>query len=102
MGLAHCRFLATRPQSLECVFADRLQHREADAASASRLTDEQALVHQDAERPGKIEITGGIGNGFRLLRSKAAQKNAQPAEKALLVLMEKVVAPVDRICQRPL
>ena len=75
------------------VLADRLEHPEA----AARPAAQEALVD---ERLQLVEV--GVADGLGRLEREAAGEDGEPAEQALLLLVEQVVAPLDRRPQRAL
>ena len=80
-------------QPLGGVFADR---RKEEEASFRRLPQE-ALLDQRAQ---SVEV--GVANLLGRVDVEAPGEDRQPAEQLLLVVGEKVVAPVDRRAERSL
>ena len=92
MPPAQFSLLAARGQALPGVLADRLQHPEALAR-----VPEEALVDQRLEG---VQI--GLGDLLCGLQRAAAGEDGQSGEQPLLVLLQQLVAPLDRRAQRPL
>jgi hypothetical protein len=78
--------LSRVPEVLRGVLANRLEHPVTLARMAN-----QTLVD---ERLQRVEI--GLRDRLGGFESAAAEEDGEPAEEALLVLGEQVVAPLDR------
>ena len=87
-------------QPLECVLADRVEHREARLAVNAAARDDQALVaqrRQEAES-GFVVTEHGSGGSER----DPAGEDRELLQRRLLDRFEQRVAPVDRRNERPL
>ena len=77
-------------EQLARVLADRLEHAEALAVGA-----DEALVDERAER---VEISAA--HLLDRLERAAPDEDGEPAEERLLVVVEELDAPADRVAQR--
>ena len=95
--------LAFGLEPLERVLPDRLEQAEARlAVGAVRLADE-ALVDERGETLEDLpEVHLVAADGVGDLQRAAAREDAEPRQQRLLGRLEQVVAPVDRVAQRPL
>ncbi len=78
---------------LQAELADRLEHAEATA----RPPPEEAPLDESLD-----QVEGRVANRLGRLEVKTLGKDRQVGEKALLVWIEEVVAPLDRRPQRAL
>jgi hypothetical protein len=89
---------------LERVLTQGLQHYEARLGVEAftlldkTLADECANAVEDVE----TEVAGGIANPHGGRKRPAADKDAEPPEKHLLLSRKQIVAPCDRRAQGPL
>ena len=95
--------LAGRVELLERVLADRLEHPEARlAVGVLAQPQQQALLDE------RVEVFEGVARAVRVadgrgrLEPEAADEDGQAPEQRLLPLEQQVVAPGDRVAQRPL
>ena len=77
-------------KELASVLADRLEHAEAHAVGAH-----EALVDERAE---SVEISAA--HVLHRLERAAPDKDGEASEQRLLVLVEELDAPIDRVAQR--
>ena len=95
--------LAGRLELLERVLADRLEHPEARlAVGVFAQPQQQALLDQRVEVFEHVGRAVGVADRGRGLEPQAADEHAQAPEQRLLPLEQQVVAPGDRVAQRPL
>ena len=84
--------------------ADRLEHRQARAGRTGVDLTHQALVHQRAEpveHVDPVEALHAPRDGLDRFEGGAGE-HGEEREQPLLVGGEQLVAPVDRVAQRPL
>ena len=97
--------LAGAVHAVQRVLPDRLEHREARVAVVVHLDPDEALLGEALE-PGKdverCRVPWERAQGLGRLQVAAAREDPQPREQAAILVVEQVVAPVDRAAQRPL
>src|SRR3712207_3250851 len=97
MPIAHQRVLSGLRQQIDGVLADRLEHDEARLDTSPRLVADQAVVEQRRERYQDVEAFAADRLGG--LEREAAAEDGDPSEQPLPVVIEKLVAPLDRIAK---
>src|SRR6185436_8967356 len=75
--------------------ADRLQHCQTRRAFSFRLTQE-AFAYKRFE---KIDRSWRASYGLSRFECAAADENGQPTERALFILVEKIVTPLNCVAQ---
>ena len=80
---------------------DGLEHAVARLLAAL-IDAHQALVDQRAEAVEDVQLSGRVHHGVRRLEGPAADEDAEASKERLLPGREQVVAPGDRVAQRPL
>ena len=100
---ADCRLLAPGREAVGAVLLDRLKHPEARLATCLE-PEQHALVDQGRDRLEEVRVdpAGSVHNGRRRVERATPDEHRQQPEQPLLVLGEQVVAPRDRVAQRPL
>jgi hypothetical protein len=91
--------VATGGQPLQRKLADRLQHGVARRRPVLGAPH-QALVDQHGQSVQDVAVA--VDHGLGGVQRPAAGEHPEPPEERLLCLAEEVVAPGDRIAQRPL
>src|SRR5918912_1458338 len=94
--------LAARPQAVQRILTNRLEHGDTWRVVALRRPEEQALGEERGEGI-QYRLRGGVCRGAdRLDRIErgAACEDRQAREEPLLVRRQQFIAPVDRRAQR--
>ena len=96
--------LAGKRATAPGILPDRLQHREARLAVRAVLLPQQALVDQrrDAVEDVQAEVAIRVADRLGRLERAASDEDREATEEALLLIVEQVVAPGDRVAERPL
>ncbi len=106
----HLLRLAARYQALQSVLSDRLQHRKTRLSlpTLRRFGQryQQAVVYQRRQPLQDVASLGfvraGAAHGFRRFQGAPTGEDGEAPEQRLLADVEEVVAPGDRVAQRPL
>ena len=97
VALAHDLGVGPRREPLGGVGAHGLEHQQPGRLVRTSAAHQEALGDQPVER-----VQVGAGDGLRRLHGGAAGEDPEAREARLLVVVEQVVAPVDRRAQRSL
>ena len=79
-------------ESFGGIRADGGEHREALAISANETAVDERCEH--------VEV--GAAHGFGRIQPELARKDAQTGEEILLLVVQELVAPGERVTQRPM
>ena len=97
MALANRLGIDPGREALARVRAHHLEHHQPGGPVGARAAYQEALGDEAIEH---VEV--GAGDVLRRLDRRAAGEHSKAGEALLLVVVEQVVAPVDRRAQRPL
>jgi len=97
VALAHDLGVGPRREPLRGVGAHGLEHQQPGRLVRTSAAYQEALRDQPVEG-----VQVGAGDSLRRLDRGAAGEDPEAREARLLVVVEQVVAPVDRRAQRPL
>jgi hypothetical protein len=99
MDLVRRVVLGAFVQLLQRVLADRLQHGEAGFTIRSGLVPQQALLAQPLHPTEGVERAVMVPNGLGRLQRATTREDGQTAKQDLLVGLEQIVRPGNRVAQ---